>query len=122
MAVRAVVLGAAPWALRVADGRPEPAVGSGQVVVRVLGVGICGSDLALVSGARRPPCVPWVPGHEAFGEIVAAGAGVDPVRVGQRVIVEPNYPCLLCAACRSGLTSMCEDRVVVGFNAPGDAG
>ena len=76
--MRAVVLGETPWSLRVADGWPEPEPGSGQVVVRVRGVGICGSDLALVSGRRRPPAYPWVPGHEAFGEIVAAGAGVDP--------------------------------------------
>jgi threonine dehydrogenase-like Zn-dependent dehydrogenase len=117
--MRALVLGETPWALRVADGLPEPVAGSGQVVVRVRGVGICGSDLSLVSGARRPPGHPWVPGHEATGEIVAAGAGVDRSRVGQRVVIEPNYPCLRCPACRSGATSMCQDRVIVGFTAPG---
>jgi threonine dehydrogenase-like Zn-dependent dehydrogenase len=117
--LRAVVLGDTPWSLRVADGWPEPELGSGQVMVRVGGVGICGSDLALISQARRVPRYPWVLGHEAFGEIVAAGPGADATRVGQRVVIEPNYPCLRCPACRAGLTSMCPDRVLVGFTAPG---
>jgi hypothetical protein len=38
--LRAVVLGDTPWSLRVADGWPEPELGSGQVMVRVGGVGI----------------------------------------------------------------------------------
>ena len=117
--MRAVVLGDTPWSLRVADAWPEPELGSGQVMVRVGGVGICGSDLALISHARRAPAYPWLLGHEAFGEIVAAGSGVDAGRVGQRVVIEPNYPCLRCPACRAGLTSMCPDRVLVGFTAPG---
>ena len=117
--MRVVVLGTAPWSLRIADGWPEPRACPGQVVVRVLGVGICGSDLALVAGARHPPSVPWVPGHEAAGVVVAAGDGVDPARIGERVAIEPNYPCLRCPACRSGQTSMCPERTAVGFTAPG---
>jgi alcohol dehydrogenase/L-iditol 2-dehydrogenase len=87
--------------------------------VRVRGVGICGSDLALVSGRRRPPVTPWVLGHETLGEIIEAGPGVDQDQVGQRVVVEPNIPCLACPACRSGLTSGCPDRTLIGFTAPG---
>jgi threonine dehydrogenase-like Zn-dependent dehydrogenase len=117
--VRAAVLGQTPWSLRVTNGWPEPRAGSGQVLVRVLGVGICGSDLDLVAGARRPPSLPWVPGHEAAGEIVATGDGVDSSRIGQRVVVEPNFPCLRCPACRAGQTSMCPDRTIVGFTVPG---
>jgi threonine dehydrogenase-like Zn-dependent dehydrogenase len=117
--MRALVLGETPWSLHVADGLPEPAPGSGQVLVRITGVGICGSDLTLVSGNRRAPAYPWIPGHEAAGVIVATGDGVDPARAGQRVVIEPNYPCLRCPACQSGLTSMCADRVLVGFTAPG---
>ena len=117
--MRAVVLGAEPWSLRVADDWPEPRADSGQVVVRVGGVGVCGSDLALLSGHWRPPSTPWVPGHEAFGEIVAVGSGVGPERIGQRVAIEPNIPCFACPACRSGLTSGCSDRRSLGFSVPG---
>lgn len=117
--MRAVVLGSSPWSIGVTDDWPEPRAGSGQVVVRVLGVGICGSDLALLSGERPLPSVPWVPGHEAFGEVIATGDGVDPGRIGQRVAIEPNFPCLRCPSCRADRTSMCPDRVVIGFTAPG---
>ena len=117
--MRAVVLGDTPWSLRVADGRPEPELGSGQLMVRIGGVGICGSDLALISHERAAPAYPWTLGHEAFGQVVAAGPGADGSRVGQRVVIEPNYPCLRCPACRAGRTSMCPDRVLVGFTAPG---
>lgn len=117
--MRAVLLGESPWSLRVTDDWPEPSAGSGQVIVRVRGVGICGSDLALLSGRRRAPAYPWVPGHEAFGDVVMTGEGVDRARLGQRVVIEPNYPCLRCPSCRSGRTSMCQDRVIVGFSAPG---
>jgi 2-desacetyl-2-hydroxyethyl bacteriochlorophyllide A dehydrogenase len=117
--LRAVLLGEEPWSLRVIDDWPEPRADSGQVIVAVRGVGVCGSDLALLSGHWRPPYRPWVPGHEAFGEIVAAGPGVGRERIGQRVAIEPNIPCLECPACRSGLTSGCSDRRSLGFSAPG---
>ena len=117
--MRALVLGEAPWSLHVADGLPEPVPASGEVVVRVGGVGICGSDLPLLAGRRRAAAYPWVPGHEAYGEIVSAGDDADQARVGQRVVIEPNYPCLRCPACRAGRTSMCADRDIVGFTVPG---
>lgn len=117
--MRAAVLGNEPWSLRVTGDWPAPSPGPGQVVVRVRGVGICGSDLALLSGARRPPSHPWVPGHEAYGVVVEAAPDVGRERVGQRVVIEPNYPCLRCAACRAGLTSRCPDRAIVGFTVPG---
>jgi 2-desacetyl-2-hydroxyethyl bacteriochlorophyllide A dehydrogenase len=117
--LRAALLAEDPWSLRVVDDWPEPQADSGQVVVAVRGVGVCGSDLALLSGHWRPPYRPWIPGHEAFGEIVAAGRGVGPERIGQRVAIEPNIPCSACPACRSGLTSACPDRRSLGFSAPG---
>ena len=117
--MRAVVLERFPGPLRLVDDWPEPQPRSGQVVVQVRGVGICGSDLALLAGRRPPPALPWVPGHESTGEIIGAGPGADAGRIGQRVIIEPNFPCLACPACRAGRTSACPYRVSLGFNAPG---
>jgi len=105
--------------LRVANDWPEPEAGPGEVTVQVHGVGICGSDLALLDGRRRPPALPWVPGHETLGEIVSTGPGVDPGRVGERVVIEPNLPCFGCPACATGRTSACDRRVILGFTAPG---
>jgi 2-desacetyl-2-hydroxyethyl bacteriochlorophyllide A dehydrogenase len=117
--VRAAVLDHAGGTLRVVADWPEPAAGPGEVTVAVHAVGICGSDLALVDGRRRPPALPWVPGHETLGEIVAAGPGVDPGRVGERVVIEPNAPCFSCPACAAGRTSACARRVILGFTVPG---
>lgn len=117
--MRAAVLDHSPHRLRVVDDWPEPAAGPGQVIVQVRGVGICGSDLALLAGRRKPPKLPWVPGHETFGMIVAAAGDVDPGRVGERVVIEPNVPCFDCPACAAGRTSACARRQIIGFNAPG---
>ncbi|WP_158848706.1 zinc-dependent alcohol dehydrogenase [Saccharothrix deserti] len=97
----------------------EPECGPDQVVVRVLGVGLCGSDLGVYSGSRPVPRTPWVLGHEGVGEIVEVGGRVRDRRVGQRVAIEPNYCCFDCPPCRSGFTSACVNRVVIGIGVPG---
>ncbi len=79
---------------------PEPEVGPDEVAIAVGGVGLCGSDLSVFSGAWAAPSYPWVMGHEAFGTIDSVGPGVDPGRIGQTVVVEPNVACLTCAQCR----------------------
>lgn len=108
----------APGRIDVID-TAEPSCGRGDVLVRMLGVGLCGSDLAVYRGSRAVPELPWVLGHEGVGEIVAVGPDVTDRDVGQRVAIEPNYCCLRCAPCRRGFTSACANRVIVGINAPG---
>lgn len=99
--------------------RPEPRCGPREVVIRMRGVGLCGSDLAVYHGRRGVPELPWIMGHEGVGEVVGVGADVDDLVEGQRVAVEPNYCCFDCGPCRSGRTSACRNRVVVGMNHPG---
>ena len=112
-------------ALLVAPGRivvddiPEPPTGPGEVAIAVGGVGLCGSDASVFSGAWPTPTSPWVMGHEAFGTISAVGDGVPRERVGETVVVEPNVPCLACDPCRGGWTSACVSRTSVGMNRPG---
>ena len=98
---------------------PEPDVGPDEVRIAVGGVGLCGSDLSVFSGAWTAPAYPWIMGHEAFGTIDSVGPGVDPGRIGQTVVVEPNVACLTCAQCGRGLTSACVARQSVGMNRPG---
>ncbi|MEW2482297.1 zinc-binding dehydrogenase [Mycobacterium sp. NPDC049093] len=84
---------------------PVPALGAGEVLVRVRLATVCGSDLHTVTG-RRPAACPSVLGHEAVGDVVATGSGTE-VAVGQRVIWSVTVACGECPRCRSGLSAKC---------------
>jgi alcohol dehydrogenase/L-iditol 2-dehydrogenase len=116
--MRAVAL-IAPGEVRIVDDWPEPECGPHDVVVQVRGVGLCGSDLSVFDGKREVPRMPWVFGHEGGGDIVAVGEAVTDRLVGQRVVVEPNFADLTCAACRAGHTSACENRQILAINRTG---
>ncbi len=107
-----------PNEVRVAD-LPSPQCLDGEVLVKVLGVGVCGSDLSVFKGHRQVPSYSWQMGHEGVGEIVGLGKGVKDREDGERVVIEPNCCCLSCAVCLSGVTSGCLNRVIVGIAAPG---
>ena len=83
------------------------------------GVGLCGSDMSVFRGDWATPSLPWTLGHEAFGRIEAVGERVPLERVGERVVIEPNVPCLRCDQCLRGRSSSCVQRLSVGMNRPG---
>jgi 2-desacetyl-2-hydroxyethyl bacteriochlorophyllide A dehydrogenase len=116
--MRAVAL-VAPGEVRIVDDWPEPECGPRDVVVRIRGVGLCGSDLSVFDGKREVPGMPWVFGHEGGGDVVAVGSEVTNREVGQRVIIEPNFADLTCAACLSGHTSACVNRQILAINRTG---
>jgi len=91
---------------------------SGEVVVRVVAVGLCGTDYRIWTG-ERPVAYPLVMGHEFIGHVLAVGAGVENVRVGEKVAVEPNYSCGVCALCREGNRNLCLARTAVGIDVDG---
>ena len=69
---------------------PTQLPGAGEILVAPLYVGVCGSDLDLLRGAR--PLDTRIMGHEGVAEIVAVGPGVTQFSVGQRVTFLPNNP------------------------------
>lgn len=90
--------------------RPVPSPASDEVLIRVHSVGVCGSDVHYYAHGRIGPYVvesPLILGHEAGGEIVAAGSAVAPDRIGRRVAIEPQRPCRVCDFCRSGAYNLC---------------
>lgn len=107
--MRAAVL-TGPGEIAVVDDWPEPLCGPGEVIVAVTATGVCGTDLAYVTGDREIPDGGLIVGHEAFGVIVETGTNVDSARLGQRVAIEPNYPCGGCTPCLRGVTSLCTQR------------
>lgn len=94
----------------VVEERPLPAFGANDVLVRVTSVGVCGSDVHYYEHGRIGDYVvraPMVLGHEAGGRIAAVGQDVTSVRVGDRVSIEPGWPCGECSMCRSGSYNLC---------------
>jgi L-iditol 2-dehydrogenase len=94
---------AAPGVIRVEE-HPTPVIGPGELLVRVRGCGLCGSDLARLRGPSRRPAVL---GHEVVGDVVQVGEGVTGLRAGDRIVVAHHVPCLACHYCRRGSVSMC---------------
>jgi 2-desacetyl-2-hydroxyethyl bacteriochlorophyllide A dehydrogenase len=94
---------------------PEPA--DGQVLVRFRLGGICGSDVHAYHGRHPFVPLPYRPGHEIFGTVEAAGAGVD-IAPGTRVVVEPILACGNCKYCRDGRYNLCATMTFFGCTAP----
>jgi len=108
----------APETIEVVDWS-EPEVGDGEVLVKMEAVGICGSDLAAYTARDTATASsPRILGHEGVGRVVSVPDGAA-LKVGQRVVIEPNYCCGTCVTCRRGLTSGCERKVIVGASRPG---
>ena len=116
--MKAVTL-TSPQSLEVVHDWPDPDCGDHDVVVRMRGVGLCGSDLTVYDGKRQPASMPWIMGHEGCGDIVAVGPQVTDRHVGDVVVIEPNYCCMECEWCLAGRTSACDHRGIVGINQPG---
>jgi threonine dehydrogenase-like Zn-dependent dehydrogenase len=95
---------------------PTPAPGPGQVLVRVLAAGICGSDLHGYRDSESKPEQPYLKGHELAGEIAELGPGVRGLAIGQRVGVEPGHlvSCGRCRWCRRGDTQLCPELGLLG--------
>jgi 2-desacetyl-2-hydroxyethyl bacteriochlorophyllide A dehydrogenase len=95
------------------------APGSGEALVRVHRVGICGTDISGYLGKMPFFSYPRIPGHELGIEVVAVGAGVTNVRPGDRCSVEPYINCEKCFACRRGGINCCEKLQVLGVHIDG---
>ena len=95
-----------------------PAIAGDEVLVKIMAVGICGSDIPRVNkyGAYISPITP---GHEFAGEIVEIGAGVAAAQIGDRVTVAPLIPCYECKYCQLGEYSLCEKYSYYGSRCDG---
>lgn len=92
----------------------EPELGARDALVQMEAVGVCGSDTAYFTVGYIGDYVvdgPIVLGHECAGLVVAVGAEVTNVAVGDRVAVEPGTPCRDCTECMAGRYHLCPSLV-----------
>ena len=99
---------------------PVPTVGAGEALVRVHACGVCGTDLKITTGKIAVVRVPFIPGHEPAGEVVALGEGASGVAVGDHVAFAIYLNCGECDYCRTGREQICTHlRGRVGFTRDG---
>lgn len=84
---------------------PVPAIGRGELLIKVHASGVCGTD---VMEWYRIDRVPLVLGHEIAGEIAKVGEGVNNFKVGMRVSASHHVPCGECRYCLDGHETVCE--------------
>lgn len=92
-----------------------PSPGKGEMLVKVMSCGICGSDIV---EWYRSPRAPLVQGHEVGVEVVKTGDGVNQYKKGDRLFIAPKIPCLKCSYCLKGHYPQCnvvKDRLPGGF-------
>ena len=102
--------------------RPIPS--QNQVVIRVISCGVCRSNLHMIEGDWSkygvPSRFPIIPGHEVIGEVDMIGDGVDSIRLGDRVGLQPLYEsCRSCNFCRIGRENLCLRREILGETVDG---
>jgi L-iditol 2-dehydrogenase len=96
----------------------RPHIGRGELLVKVIASGICGSD---VMEWYRIKKAPRILGHEIAGEVVEAGKGVSNFKPGDRVFVTHHVPCNECEHCRSGYHTACDTLHSTNFDPGGFA-
>src|SRR5512141_783962 len=112
--------------LRIEDVPAPSTPGEGEVLVRVVTCGICGTDLheyvagPIVTSVEPHPLTgaqnPQILGHEFAGDVIATGRDVTRVAEGDRVAIMPLAYCGHCAYCRRGLQHLCATMACVGLS------
>ncbi|HWR29937.1 MAG TPA: galactitol-1-phosphate 5-dehydrogenase [Negativicutes bacterium] len=92
---------------------PIPEIKENEVLVKIMAVGICGSDIPRINqyGAHISPIIP---GHEFSGVIVETGKGILNFKIDDRVTVPPILPCFECGFCEQGHYSLCRNYKYFG--------
>jgi len=98
-----------------------PKVKEGQVLVEIIRIGICGSDIHVYHGKHPYTSYPVVQGHEVSGRIKKIGPEVSGFEVGDKVTIQPQVVCGECYSCTHGRYNICDNLKVMGFQTTGMA-
>jgi propanol-preferring alcohol dehydrogenase len=100
---------------------PIPVPGPGEVLVKVVACGVCHTDLHAADGDWPvKPTLPFIPGHEVAGTVVALGEGVSNVKIGDAVgVAWLHDACQSCEYCETGWETLCEHQHNTGYGVDG---
>lgn len=98
-----------------------PEIGENEVLIKIMKIGICGSDIHVYHGEHPFTAYPVTQGHEVSGEIVKVGSGAEGLAPGLKVTIQPQVVCGKCYPCRHGKYNLCEELKVMGFQTTGVA-
>ena len=97
-----------------------PSPGKGEVLLRIIYVGFCGSDLSTYQGRNPLVQYPRVPGHEISAVIEERGSDVpNQFTIGENVTVVPYTSCGKCVSCRRGRKNACVNNQTLGVQRDG---
>ena len=98
-----------------------PEIKEGEVLIKIMSIGVCGSDIHVYHGKHPYTSYPVVQGHEVAGEVVKAGIGATKFKAGDRVTIQPQIVCGKCYPCTHGQYHICDKLKVMGFQTAGTA-
>lgn len=100
---------------------PVPEPKPGEALIKIMKIGVCGSDIHVYHGEHPFTSYPVTQGHEVSGLVEKLGEGVTGLAVGQKVTIQPQVVCGECYPCRHGKYNLCEKLKVMGFQTTGVA-
>jgi len=98
-----------------------PNIKDNEVLIKVIRIGICGSDIHVYHGEHPYTPYPVIQGHECSGKVVKTGKKVKKVKEGDKVVVKPQVVCGECYPCKHGRYNICDNLKVMGFQTEGCA-
>ena len=98
---------------------PPPKAPTGEALLRIRRVGVCGSDFHAFAGRHPAYTYPRVLGHELAGEVVEVGSNGNGIKAGDRCAIDPYVNCGVCAACKAGRSNCCDHLTVLGIHVDG---
>ena len=100
---------------------PTPEIKDDEVLVKIIKIGVCGSDIHVYHGKHPYTSYPVVQGHEVSGVIDKLGPDVKDFKIGDQVTIQPQVVCGKCYPCTHGDYHICDELAVMGFQTTGTA-
>ena len=100
---------------------PIPELKDNDVLIKIMRIGVCGSDIHVYHGKHPYTSYPVTQGHEVSGLIEKIGKKVTELKIGDKVTIQPQVVCGKCHSCLHGNYHICDELKVMGFQTTGMA-